>query len=546
MNQYISIWPYSWSFLEGTPAGCWQTKRHKDSRPFILDACLNLDSLCRRKPVPNESEGVLYAEFTTEQSCTALLGIGCNWCFEAYCDGQLIKSTYDTGNGSTYIFAVNNRIFFQVKEGQHLLAIKVRRGKDNWNFACHGVSPIVPDEPELSYGPWLTNPDVGRMTVAFYCKNPLGAAVQYRKIGEETWQTTWDHRQGQCLRRTYHAIALTGLEPGATYEYRIIIIHPDSFNEVQLGGLHTLTVPDACQNTFSFFFTADLQYPPEQQHEILGKMLAAAQARDCDFLVLDGDMNNVFLPENIISGPFAQLCEFGADSKPIIYLRGNHEMRGDNGDRFLDFFATNLGTTYDITRFGDTAFLLLDSWEDKPAKTPGHSYCQWNLDEWFYNTEKNWLKSALSDEKWTGAKRRIVICHGAPYSHFDACQTIPYVLADLTDPYFGGLHPVSPLNLWLAGHVHRYLRSLPGTKDLVAESLPPVPAKDGTTYTYPVLTVAGPGQLKSIASCFRIDATPDGFRIRSWDHNGSLMEDFRYDNDGTLTESVSLTHYAMP
>ena len=541
----ITSWLHNWTFIQGKPADGWKTTR-RDGKKFHLDACIDLDKLCDTPPVPEQEEGVLYAEFSTADEGIIFVGVGCNWCFEAFCDGKLIKSTFDVGNGETYIFPSNHRIAFSVTVGDHLLAIRVRRGKDNWNFAFGGVTIAAPREPAIVHGPWLTNPDVGKMTVAFTCNIPLGAAICYRKVGDDGWQTTWHHRQGQCLRRTYHAIQLNDLEPGASYEYKIITIHPDNYNEMQLGDIHRFQALDAAKHSYSFFFTADLQFSLDKQHDILGTLLKAADADTCDFFVLDGDVNSAFLPEDVIRGPFAQLCEHGAAEKPIIYVRGNHEMRGEHGDRFLDFFATNIGTTYDVLRLGDTAFLLLDSWEDKPAKTPGHTYCQWNLDKWFIDTETEWLKKAVQDKKWTDASRRIVICHGAAYSHYDGCLHMPFMLQDMTDPYFEGLQPKSRLNLWLAGHVHRYLRSIPGTDDIAAEAMPPRPFKGGKTYVYPVLTVGGPGGgRKTQASCFRVDADENGMTIRAWNQEGALLEHIRYGNDGACTEIISLPKFTM-
>ena len=40
-------------------------------------------------------------------------------------------------------------------------------------------------------------------------------------------------------------------------------------------------------------------------------------------------------------------CEYGAAEKPILYVRGNHEMRGTYGDQFLDYFACGNGTSYE-------------------------------------------------------------------------------------------------------------------------------------------------------------------------------------------------------
>ena len=532
----------NWTFCPGLPSDGWQ-KARRNGINFRLDACIDLDKLFPDTPVPNESEGVLYADFTTEGEGELCVGLGCNWCMEAYCDGILILNTYNIGNGQTYVFPNNHRVIYNATPGDHLLAIRVRRGVENWNFACGYVLPEPPPEPELAYGPWLTNPDTGAMTVAFSCKTPLAGAVSYRKVGDSEWTSKWNIRQGQCLRRTYHSIRLENLAPGTEYEYRILTLHPDRFIEVQLSATHTFTAPDSSKETYSFFFTADLQFPLDRQHAIFGRMLDAADASSCDMFVLAGDVNSAFLPQDVIAGPFAQLCEYGAASKPIVYVRGNHELRGQFGDQFLDYFATSIGTTYDLLRLGDTAFLLLDSWEDKPAKTPGHTYCQWNMDDLFIAEESEWLNYAMQDPRWTGAKRKIMICHGAAYSHHDGCHTIPFVLQKMTDQYFEGNPPPHRLNMWLTGHVHHHMRSIPGTDEIASESEPRHPFKGGKTYVYPVLTVGGPSARRIQASCFRIDADKDGFRVKSYDDQGALIEDIRYENDGTCTEFKSLPHF---
>ncbi|MBR4673100.1 MAG: metallophosphoesterase [Victivallales bacterium] len=540
-----SIRGSDWCFCEGTPAPGWQLQR-RDGRSFHLDACINLDTLCKNPPMPNQSEGVLYATISLSKDTNAMLGMGCDWCFEAYCDGHLLKSTYETGNGTDYIFPSNHRIIFFATAGEHLLAIRVRRGQKSWYFACYHCPVIPPPEPELAYGPWLTNPNVGTMTIAFLCKTELGCAVKYRMKGTDEWQTAWHHRQGQCLRRKYHAIPIAKLTPGADYEYQVLAVHPDSFLTVSISPVFTFTVPDATRQNYSFFFTADLQFPLDKQYEILGRMLQAADAASCDFFILGGDVNSAFLPEDVIRGPFAHLCENGAASRPILYLRGNHELRGNFGDQFLDYFASSIGTTYDLLRLGDTAFLMIDSWEDKVAHTPGHTYCQWNLDDLFYQQETDWFNQALKDPRWANAARRIVVCHGAPFSHHASYGSIPLFMQRLTDSVFEGDNPLFSINMWLTGHVHAYMRTIPKTTKIASLEQPDPPMKDGRTYTYPVLTVAGPGRRAYQASCFRIDADPTGFTVRAWNDTGDLIEHIRYDNDGTCHEIVALPYHNAP
>ena len=218
------------------------------------------------------------------------------------------------------------------------------------------------------------------------------------------------------------------------------------------GKIYTFRVPDERQNEFSFFYTADLQFPLQRQKQLLNLLLKAANASDCDFYVLGGDICIAFSSKDLFRGVLTQLSQFGGEKQPIVMLRGNHELRGKEADRYLYYFGNEEGVSYGIFRFGDTAFLVLDCWEDKPAESPGAHYIKYNLDSLFLKKNKEFLKKALASEKWTSATRRIVLAHGAPYSTFDACMWMPFNLQKLTDPYFGGRNPESRLNLWLAGH----------------------------------------------------------------------------------------------
>lgn len=533
-----------WTFVEGAPAPNWQNER-RPGRDFALDACIDLDKLCANPIVPCQSEGVVYTAITASRDGIMMLGIGADWWAEGYCNGELVLDTTVTGNGQSLIMAENHRVLMPVKQGENLLAIRIRRGSATWNFACLAwISFAPPAEPALTHGPWLSNADTDTLTVNFTCSTPLGCGVEYRPAGTADWTLVWHQRQGQILRRTFHAIHLCHLTPAQAYEYRIVCIHPDTYVKTPLGDTHSFCLPAPNVTTFSVFFTADLQFSLDTQHRLFGNMLKASHAETCDLFVLDGDVNSAFLPDDVIRGPFEQLQSCGTDHKPLVIIRGNHELRGAAGDQFLDYFASQDGTSYSVFRHGDTAFMVIDSWEDKPANTPGHAYCKWNLDDVFIQAETEWLAQAVKDPKWTQATRRVVLCHGAAYSHYDSCLTIPFVLQKMTDPYFAGKNPLSRLNLWLTGHIHQYLRSIPGTAEIAAPEPPPKPFKDGTDYVYPVLTVAGPtSRSKLQASCFRLDFDDTGISIRSWDHEGKPVEDIRLDNNGSLTENLSLPHY---
>ncbi len=548
-TDFKYIWPGfygDWTFCEGKPAAGWELKK-RDGINFHLDACKDLDRLCADSPMPEGSEGVLYARLTAPESGTVLIGFGADWNMEVYCNGSKVLDTFEKGNGRELVMPNNHRVMFQVNRGDNLIAVHVRRGSRTWNFASGCLSSSVPEpDPVVESGPWISNMDAGCATVNFGVNGKIGCGVQYRRKGEDEWVLKWDAEHCRIVRREFHSIDLTGLEPGADYEYRIVCIHPDSYMEYPLGEVQQLHIPDLESGRFSLFFTADLQFEHEMQAEYLGRMLEAADGASCDMFVLGGDINSAFLPEKVIDGPIRLLQGYGISGRNLVYVRGNHELRGEDGDRFHEYFSSMDGTTYGLFRYGDTAFLVLDSWEDKPAGTPGHPYCKWNMDDDFIREETEWLKGAMQSDKWITAGRRIVLCHGAPYSHYDSCLTIPFVLQKMTDEYFRGKDPVFRINAWLTGHVHRYLRSVPGTDEIAATQKPPKPFSGGADYCYPVFTVAGPGSCREKASCFRLDFDEEGgMLVQSWDENGTLLEKLRYSNDGSCEEIVSLEHFDL-
>ena len=80
-----------------------------------------------------------------------------------------------------------------------------------------------------------------------------------------------------------------------------------------------------------------------QQMRILENLLRAADAESCDFIVLGGDIGNEFSPSALFRGVISKLCETEGSGRPVVMVRGNHELRGKEADRFLDYFGNSEG-----------------------------------------------------------------------------------------------------------------------------------------------------------------------------------------------------------
>jgi calcineurin-like phosphoesterase len=533
-----------WVFCPGDPEENWMKQRSKKGvKIHLKSGIINLDSV-QDKPASEKAEAVLYQEFISEKDGIALLGTGCDWWCEVYVNGELCLSTMEKGNQNGN-YAPDNHVFFiPVRKGKNLLAVRVRRGSYTWTFAFGKVPFKTMDLPEIETGPWLGDPDENTICIRFTTLGKIGSAVEFRRKGGKESRTVWNHRLGQILRRKFHAVRLENLESGTEYEYRVVLIDPENPQKtVPASKWFSFQLPKREDAEYSFFLTADLQLLPEQQRKTLKELLNAANGKSCDFFVLNGDIGNSFDSDQLIADPVGVLSKYGAAEKPIIMVRGNHEFNGEKADEFLDYFASREGLSYGLFRFGDTAFLLLDSWNGHRSKNKKRY--EYSLPDTFYDLQKKYILKALKSERWINAKRRIVFAHSATYSHPDSemCR----FMRDLTDSELGGSKPRTRLNLWFAAHTHLYTRSIPGTNKIAAQIQPLERIVSGTNYTYPVLTVAGPIAEKTFqASAFRVDAKTDRLVVSAFTQDGVCFEKVEYFNDGKIVELQSLPKFEIP
>lgn len=93
----------------------------------------------------------------------------------------------------------------------------------------------------INHGPWLTNPDAGKITIGFSSAEPCAAAVEFRTAGGQ-WRKVYQSEGGQIVRaETRHIFHLTGLTPGAEYEYAAVVFDPEN-PEIQQRSGETFTI----------------------------------------------------------------------------------------------------------------------------------------------------------------------------------------------------------------------------------------------------------------------------------------------------------------
>ena len=111
----------------------------KECREFKFDQTLgiDLDKVAGKRGKAND-ECLIYKEIDQEQDTDSGFGIGADWWLEVYLNGEKIFSTFPTGN-MIHPFSPDNHSFAgKFRRGRNLLAVRVRRGSDTWQFQMMG------------------------------------------------------------------------------------------------------------------------------------------------------------------------------------------------------------------------------------------------------------------------------------------------------------------------------------------------------------------------------------------------------------------------
>ena len=189
-------------------------------------------------------------------------------------------------------------------------------------------------------------------------------------------------------------------------------------------------------------------------HGALDLPVAAARAAgEIDLLILNGDIPNH-------SGDLAnfdliyQLCDALTGGEiPVVFSRGNHDMRGICAEQITDYAPTAGGCSYFTFRVGSLWGLVLDCGEDKPESHEAYGFT--NVSHVMRQAELDFIKDVIAREdeeyKAAGVTHRMVVVH-APftYSYKEPFNIEEELYRAWTEQIATHIRP----DLLLAGHLH--------------------------------------------------------------------------------------------
>ena len=243
-------------------------------------------------------------------------------------------------------------------------------------------------------------------------------------------------------------ISLTNLRAGTRYIYRVCAVellmkrgYENHFGDTIRTKFYSFTTPDEQKTDFSCLIFNDLH----DNKECFDHLRDLVKGIPYDFVIFNGDC----LSEPSNRDHAIRLIHSLADpvngaEKPIIFLRGNHEIRNYYSAGMHSLIGYYNDKTYSAFNWGNTRFVLLDCGEDKPDDTP--VYAGLNDFTQLRNDQVNFLQTELKSKAFKKAAHRVLISHIPVFGNVDSYKPC----LELWSPLLKN----APFNVAIGAHNH--------------------------------------------------------------------------------------------
>ena len=505
-------------YFQAVMAGPWTVTA--ENRPpatfeFDRDQRCDLAEIFGGK-LPLRTRAVCRNRFTLPEAGRVVLGMGCDWWMRCRIDGKVILDTFSTSNRLFPITVGNYGFELDLEAGEHTVELEIKTGRMSNHLAFGNIAPV---DPRVLYEPILTDFAPGRMAVSFVTAGAVPAAVDYRKKGSAEWRRVWHSIGGlKAQLERFHRVELTGLEPDCDYEYRLVTEHPYRNFREETGAVRSFRSAPAKFRPFRFFLISDTQFDWEERAERIDRVLKQEAFQKADLLGHLGDFWSC--AEDIELSLFPGLLD-RFTGKPLIPARGNHEYLGHDATLYSRCF----GDSVKLLEYGEVVFLVLDTGNGIRRKPPEPQVM--NDPESLWRGQKAFLEQAVASEAFRRARYRVVLAHGQPFCHPSPMLTEP--LRALIDPFFAGKEPKVKIDLWVSGHRHRAIRTIPGTNQVYARQQLGA-QRSGEAYHFPIVVLSGPNSRFNPEalqmSTLELEFTAEGIHARARDLDGDCFDHF--------------------
>ncbi|MGH9769938.1 MAG: metallophosphoesterase [Blastocatellia bacterium] len=369
-----------------------------------------------------------------------------------------------------------------------LLGLSVAASGQSEPFITHDTKPVI------THGPYLLAPTETSITIVWMTDTPCHSKIRYGVNNELTHEVEVA-RHGLLPVGTRHAATITGLKPGQTYQYRVVSTRvvklkaywPEKGLAIE-SPVYSFTTFDRRKPAVSFSLVTDT-------HEDVARINALMKLTDwktTDFLVHTGDAFHWIESEDqLFSKWLDPISQALAQTKPLIFARGNHDLRGPFARELFDYTPTPEGRFYYARDHGPVHLLVIDTGEDKPDDT--NVYARLNRLASYREEEFAWFQRHVeTDKRLAAAPFRIIVMHQPHWGWVNDQNAKWTELANK-----------AKVDLVIAGHRHRFSRVKPGERG----------------NDFPILVV-GQDQVA------RVDASSSELKVVVTAKDGSVVDSF--------------------
>ena len=275
-------------------------------------------------------------------------------------------------------------------------------------FVVHDTKPVI------MQGPYISSLSETGATIVWMTDTPCHAKVVFGAKGGAVEREADNAEHGLLPIGTRHVVHLTGLEPGREYAYKAVATRVVKMKaywpEKGLAAEspeRTFTTFDRAKPAIAFSAIADTHEDPARVKDLIG----AVDWTGSDFVVHLGDAFHGLESEDQLFGRWLGPAErAAAGGKLLMFVRGNHEMRGTFARELLKYVPVPEGRYFYARDHGPVHFIVLDTGEDKADET--NVYAELNKVEAYREEEFGWFERHLATEKRVEeAPFRIILLH---------------------------------------------------------------------------------------------------------------------------------------
>lgn len=300
--------------------------------------------------------------------------------------------------------------------------------------------------------PYLQKPSTNGMTVMWLTNVPCRSWVEYG-TDVKNMKRARSFIEGEMIaNNTINKIHLEGLKPGTKYYYRavsqeITLYQPyrKEFGDTVYSEMQTFTTFDDGKKDFTMLIFNDIH----KNYSLFDKLKDLVKDVPYEMIVFNGDCIDDAQTEGDIVNTISYYGDrIGNDRVPSVYLRGNHETRGEYSVPLWNYLERQGdNTTYAAFNLGDTRIVLMDCGEDKPDD----HWVYYDMNDFtkYRQDQAEFLRKEINSKEFKSASKRVLIHHipiyGTNIDEYNPCLEL-----------WGPIFSKADFNVGINAHTHQY------------------------------------------------------------------------------------------